>query len=150
MLLTYRQVLDRTVITVADFTSQDVVSRFTLDSATEFLFGNDVRSLSAGLNYPPGQFSEDPSAQHPANVFANSFSASQETMANRVDYGPAWPMVEFWGDRIKNDMEVVKAFVDPIVQAALAKKRHGNKQEIYDDEEEVTLLEHLVKITDGK
>ena len=28
------------------------MSRFTLDSATEFLFGNCVESLSAGLPYP--------------------------------------------------------------------------------------------------
>ncbi len=32
--------------------SQDVVARFTFDSATEFLFGKDVESIAAGLPYP--------------------------------------------------------------------------------------------------
>ncbi|RXW11241.1 hypothetical protein EST38_g14614, partial [Candolleomyces aberdarensis] len=31
---------------------QDVIARFTLDAATEFLLGNSVRSLSEGLPYP--------------------------------------------------------------------------------------------------
>ncbi|PPQ73115.1 hypothetical protein CVT26_014736, partial [Gymnopilus dilepis] len=31
---------------------QDLASRFTMDSATEFLFAQDVRSLDAGLPYP--------------------------------------------------------------------------------------------------
>ncbi|KAF9016963.1 cytochrome P450, partial [Hymenopellis radicata] len=50
---------------------QDVVSRFTLDSATEYLFGKDVESLSAGLPYPPLSNIPNPIhfENHPSNLF---------------------------------------------------------------------------------
>ena len=54
-------------------------------------------------------------------------------------------MSEFWEDKIKPHKDVVMAFIDPIVDAALANKRKGEKME-----EEETLLEHLVALTDGK
>ena len=34
------------------FDVQDLAGRFTMDSATEFLFGNCVHSLAAGLPWP--------------------------------------------------------------------------------------------------
>lgn len=58
---------------------QDVVSRFTMDSATEFLFGKDVRSLDAPLPYPSTArtpFMEGGAAEevHPADRFVRAFS----------------------------------------------------------------------------
>ena len=74
-------------------------------------------------------------------------------MAKRFDYSTAWPMIEFWQDRIKKRMDVIRSFIDPIVERALMKKgsnemlnANGNGNEEDDD---VTLLEHLVKLTDG-
>ena len=46
---------------------QDLVSRFTLDCATAFLFGADVRSLDAGLAYAP----HSPEAQAQSNGMFN-------------------------------------------------------------------------------
>ena len=51
--------------------AQDLFSKFTMDSATEFLFGMNVHSLSGGLAYPyyvvrRGMRYERPSAAHEA------------------------------------------------------------------------------------
>src|ERR1700690_1267046 len=60
-------------------TTQDMVSRFTLDSATDFLFGNNVRSLSAGLPYPDNSpLTSSYDLSHPANVFAQAFDRAQK------------------------------------------------------------------------
>ncbi|KAJ3713074.1 hypothetical protein C8R42DRAFT_298842 [Lentinula raphanica] len=58
---------------------QDVVARFTLDSATEFLFGKDVESLGANLPYPDGSaLANDLSIlNHPSNVFVRAFMQGQ-------------------------------------------------------------------------
>lgn len=52
---------------------QDAIGRFTLDSATVHLYGKDVRSLEAGLPYPPydisGKRNPDTYESHPSNLF---------------------------------------------------------------------------------
>ena len=61
--------------------------------------------------------------------------------------------MEFWKDRVKEHLAAVDEFIDPIVDEALRKKAASGfdaekeqAREIRDDE---TLLEHLVKYTDG-
>ncbi|KAJ6601659.1 cytochrome P450 monooxygenase pc-2 [Mycena sp. CBHHK59/15] len=111
----------------ADF--QDMVSRFTMDAATSFLFNQDAHSLSAGLPYPfyaTEKSTQSAAAAHPANLVEH--------------------------------MDVVRKFLDPILTEAVAKKwasRAGsNDSEKKDDlaEREVqegeTLLDHLVNYTE--
>ncbi|KAG9317013.1 cytochrome P450 [Chiua virens] len=119
---------------------QDVASRFTLDSATEFLFGKDVRSLSAGINYPPSSsLSKDPTIK----------------TANRTNYGSSWRIAEFWKDRVEEHMKVCFEFIDPIVADALAKKHEQKrlgvdvKEGAGEVKEGETLLEHLIKGLSG-
>jgi hypothetical protein len=136
--------------------AQDMVSRFTLDSATEFLFGNDVRSLSAGLPYPhtsPLVATYDRS--HPANVFAHAFANAQELASRRSRFGSAWPLKEFWKDKVKIQRDIINKFIDPILAEAIAKKRpmkettgmQDGEREVKDGE---TLLDHLVNYTEGR
>ncbi|KAI0629955.1 cytochrome P450 [Trametes polyzona] len=149
---------------------QDVVSRFTMDSATEFLFGKDVRSLDAPLPYPstysaPTPFSGSAEPQshtgaggsgiHPADRFVRAFQDALEATAIRGRFLQSWPLFEFWGDRVKQYLKAVDEFVDPIVEEALRRKAEKvaagvadekeGKEQVRDDE---TLLEHLVKFTD--
>ncbi|OBZ74625.1 hypothetical protein A0H81_05072 [Grifola frondosa] len=111
---------------------QDLVSRFTMDSATEFLFGKD----------------------HPADEFVQAFQSALEETAIRGRYLQAWPLAEFWGDKVKRSMKAIDDFIDPIVADALRKKAQGEtdtgdsgEKDIADDE---TLLEYLIKQTDDK
>lgn len=142
-----------------------------MDSATEFLFGKDVRSLDAPLPYPstyaaPTPFSgagtEAPSdtgataSVHPADRFVRAFQSALEATATRGRFLQSWPLFEFWGDKVKQHLTAVDEFIDPIVEDALRKKSekasagaeedNERKEQVRDDE---TLLQHLVKFTDG-
>ena len=101
----------------------DLVARFTLDSATEFLFGQDVRSLSAPLPYPPNtpEAEADDSAQHPANRFAQAFLEAQEASSLRGRLSNAWPLWEFWESKVDKHVKVMDEFIQPILREALAK-----------------------------
>lgn len=136
---------------------QDMASRFTLDSATEFLFGKNVCSLSAGLTYPPSSpLSKDVAFEnHPANKFAHAFSDAQIATGYRGRFGSAWRLSEFWTDRVKKHMDVCYKFIDPILKEALEKskmtkenvdeKADAKDREVKEDE---TLLDHLVNYTE--
>jgi hypothetical protein len=135
--------------------AQDLASRFTMDSATEFLFAHDVHSLAAGLPYPHYNPSAAASnnVDHPANKFARAFDEAQKLAALRVRRGRLWPLNELFKDKVGEQIEIVRDFVDPIVTKAIEKKReresvHGveENKEVKDGE---SLLEHLVKLSDG-
>lgn len=139
---------------------QDMVSRFTLDSATEFLLGQDVCSLSAGLVYPPSSpFSKDSNIlHHPANQFARAFHEAQVCTVPRNIFGLLWRVREFWEDKVKKHMKVCYGFIDPILKEALEKKNGmknnrsstGSSPKTMEAQEGDTLLDHLVKISDGE
>ncbi|KAF8131053.1 cytochrome P450 [Boletus edulis] len=137
---------------------QDVASRFTLDSATEFLFGKDVCSLSAGIVYPPSSpLSKDPAfLNHPSNRFVRAFTASQIATMRRANYGSCWRLAEFWQDQVQKHMRVCYEFVDPIIADTLAKKHEqghiglDDKQDTGEVNEGETLLEHLVNYTEDQ
>ncbi|ETW83746.1 cytochrome P450 monooxygenase 11 [Heterobasidion irregulare TC 32-1] len=152
---------------------QDLVSRFTLDSATEFLFGSCVHSLSTGLPYPHTVPSAASPASGPlsfAEQFSNAFSRAQTVIAARARVGKKlWPLGEMRRDETRAPMQVVDAFLGPILKDALAKERRRRgmasvEAKVQDSsigemtatgadgevEEDATLLDHLVKITDGE
>jgi len=126
---------------------EDVLSRFTMDAATEFLFGHDVMTLSGDLPYPSTckKFS---SRTHPSDRFAHAFNRSQENMFLRVIYGKFWPLVDFWEDIVAKDKRITNEYTDPLIQAALEKKKAAKG--IYEvNRDDSTLLDHLVQQTDG-
>ena len=118
-----------------------------MDCATEFLFGTDVCSLSAGLRYPPGHRFSAQAESHPSNIFAKAFREAQEAASRRFHYSSFWPLVEFWENKVDTRMRVISNFVDPIISAALQKK--WEKKLSPDSDEEDTLLQHLVRHTGG-
>ncbi|RDX44127.1 cytochrome P450 monooxygenase pc-3 [Lentinus brumalis] len=141
---------------------QDVVSRFTMDSATEFLFGKDVQSLSAPIPYPsthPAAAQQQIAAVHPADRFVRAFQDALEATAIRGRFLQSWPLVEMFGDKVKKYLNAVDEFIDPIVEEAVRKNHKkevelegvtsdvekASRDQVRDDE---TLLEHLCKFTD--
>ena len=131
---------------------QDIVSRFTMDSATEFLFGKDVRSLDAPTPYPSTFPHTRETTVHPADRFVRSFQDGLEATAMRGRFLQSYPLFEFWGDKVEKHLGEVHKFIDPIVGQALRRKAERQRagedieKDVRDDE---TLLEHLVKFTDG-
>lgn len=147
---------------------QDALSRFTLDSATEFLFGRCVHALRQGLPYPESsarlidsdskQVSIDKTknaeSQNATAQFGDAFAEALKIIGDRGMKGPLWSLWELWGDHTESSMRIVRAFVYPILEEAIRKKREREaqgeivkKDEIREDE---TLLDYLVKHTDGK
>ncbi|KAJ7200155.1 cytochrome P450 monooxygenase pc-1 [Mycena pura] len=129
---------------------QDLIGRFTMDSATEFLFGTCVNSLLANMPYahnvafPPLQ-----STSADANKFIEAFNESMLLVAEREQYGHIWPIWEIMGDKTKAPMKVVNAFLDPIIRAAVEKRKRKVKA-VGDGEtpgEAETLLEELLNST---
>lgn len=132
---------------------QDLVSRFTLDSATEFLFGKDVESLSATLPYPFYSNIEI-SKTHASDKFANAFGAAQLISSTRMRFSALWPLFEFWNDKALGHTIMVREIMDPILKEAIAKKKAKgdaflSEKEEREVQENETVLDHLVNYTDG-
>ncbi|KDQ19554.1 hypothetical protein BOTBODRAFT_28130 [Botryobasidium botryosum FD-172 SS1] len=128
---------------------QDMVARFTLDSAAEFLFGISVDSVaSAPLPVPADGITSLASADTNNLVkdFAKAFAETQLHICSRHRLGPLWPLLEFFGDKTAKNMSTLYAFVDPIVKKALQNKRAKKVDAAVGVEE--TLLAHLVQQTD--
>ncbi|PIL36132.1 cytochrome P450 [Ganoderma sinense ZZ0214-1] len=130
---------------------QDLVARFTLDSATEFLFGKDVRSLAKGLPYPPtaeGRFI--PADEYD---FAAAFLKAQTVSAARGRLQEAWGLGEFWKDQVLPHKASVDKIIIPILEDALQRKAEKaavgfvESKDISDDD---TLLSSLLKVTDDR
>lgn len=144
---------------------QDALARFTLDSATEFLFGRCVHALDQGLPYPDekkshvshssdsDRDSKEGRRESAMAHFGEALEEAQKVLGDRALSGPMWPLLELWGDRTETPMRIVREFVQPILDDAIRKKRGKGencdvaaKEEIEDDE---TLLDYLVKQTEG-
>jgi len=134
-----------------------VASRFTLDSATEFLFGHDIGTLSDPLPYPffhPSSSNDtgSPETQTFSARFSHAFNDAQSSTAFRSRFGEMWPLIEFWKDKTKEKIKPVHEFLEPIikegvrrVQAAKARAREGEKEE-----ETEIVLDHLINYIQGK
>ncbi|KAH7907492.1 cytochrome P450 [Hygrophoropsis aurantiaca] len=129
---------------------QDLISRFTLDSATEFLCGHNVHTLSAGIPYPynvrkPECVSDSTSS---AEVFARAFAQAQLRIFKRNIIGKTWPFLEIFKDKTAEPMNVVNRFLEPIIGAAIEKHKQSEKMGMKDGfADEETLLDHLVRFT---
>ncbi|KAK0454677.1 cytochrome P450 [Armillaria borealis] len=129
---------------------QDLIQRFTLDSATEFLFGKSVESLSGVLPYSPSSalhLGRPHKKTHP-EVFADAFLSALEILHERSDEAWIWPLFEIFKDKTAAPMSIVNQFIEPIVGEAV-KQRDEEKNGIRetDDSQKDTLLGHLVRET---
>jgi hypothetical protein len=131
------------------------VSRFALDSTTEFLFAKDVRTLSTGLPYPESSPLANSHAfvNHPSNKFANAFVSAQYFSTCRAAYGAMWPLAEVWRNNVKPQRRTIDEFIEPILTEALAERQAARTEPQTDrekvDSEEETLLGHLLNHTQG-
>jgi hypothetical protein len=129
------------------------MSRFTLDSASEFLFGHQMHALSEDLPFPHNAPFNHSSVKRAEKGFSQAFLEAQDIMVEREQYGWIWPFVEMKGDKTKKPMEVVNATLAPVIEKAIRKKEAekacGGKENENEGEGE-TLLDHLVQLTTGE
>jgi hypothetical protein len=185
---------------------QDLASRFTLDAATDFLFGGCVNSLdeqlvsqtdgpspstvqdstenrrrSSSQSILPLNNSdplETPSVNTttPTSNFRSAFDSALQTLASRLRSGSLWPLMEITKDSTAKEVTIIRTFVRGIVARALAKRdrrerkvygpgegmrspyaanldEKGRLSETEEDDADngtETLLDHLLKVSDGE
>nr|GAT51517.1 predicted protein [Mycena chlorophos] len=106
---------------------QDIITRFAMDASGEFLFGYDARTLDAGLPYPHNALKTTATdgkialnADHKKSLeFAEALNRAQVATMQRGPLGPAWPLFEFWSNKILREMGTITEFLDPILQRAI-------------------------------
>ncbi|KAF7296034.1 hypothetical protein MKEN_01418400 [Mycena kentingensis (nom. inval.)] len=130
---------------------QDLISRFTMDSATEFLFGSCVESLACTPPYPHNASANRPpihDSEHAqqANSFTAAYGEAMQQIAIRQRLGPMWPLFEMFKDKTAAPMAEVAKYIDPLIQAAIDKK-DANAGVDKANEEELCLLDDLVRST---
>ncbi len=91
-----------------------------------------------------------------ADRFAEAFVGAQYVIAQRMRMGWTWRLQELFKDSTAEHMKVVDEYLQPILEEAVRKNRaaigKGKNEdgEGEDPEEAGTLLDHLVKLTDGE
>ncbi|KAH8831770.1 cytochrome P450 monooxygenase pc-1 [Flagelloscypha sp. PMI_526] len=125
---------------------QDLIARFTLDSATQFLFDYDVQSLNAGLPYShsSGVPNTPHFSNHPSNAFADAFLEGQLISDLRIRTGKNAPLFEVNGNPIPPLRAIIDPYIDIILEQVMERKNKGDKV----DEEGLSLLEHLIDFMD--
>lgn len=131
------------------------MARFTLDSATEFLFGECVNSAFEPSSLPGDQLPavDGPTSLAPTAGFVRAFADAQYLVSRRALLGPIWKVFEIREDKSVKLMKRINTYLDPILEAALAKdegtdKSAGIKGAIH-VEDGMTFLEHMVSQTKG-
>jgi len=135
------------------YAPKDLFGRFTLDSATEFLFGQTVDSLSADLPYPPLHSHKNTASyyNHPSNIFVEAFSKGLDHTEARTGMGAAWRLFEFGGDKIKPLRTIMDEFTRPMIEKALANRESAASDKgVSKTKESETVLSSLVDHTQGK
>lgn len=100
---------------------QELMLRFTMDMATDFLFGESTDGLLAGREGPYGQGT--------LRGFAESVQYAQHRMAMHVALG--WWALLKPDPQFRHHVRVVHEFIDGFVQKELREHRPGAKQKTY-------------------
>ncbi|TFY61812.1 hypothetical protein EVG20_g6918 [Dentipellis fragilis] len=130
------------------FDMQDLLGRFALDAATEFLFGSCVDSLHGALPVaghakmgPKGSSIDDE-----FGTFAWAFEDVQVQLARRTRIGNNWPLFEMFTDKTKKGNAIIHGWLSPLVDRALEEKAKSGTEGRKDEDH--TFLDHLVASLD--
>ncbi|KIY51977.1 cytochrome P450 monooxygenase CYP63 [Fistulina hepatica ATCC 64428] len=122
---------------------QDVYSRFTIDSASEFLFGKNLDTLSAQLPVagaarmgPKGSATDGSWGE-----FVMAFEGAQTVASTRARIGHLWPLLELFTDKNVENARVIREWLDPLVKQAI-----DSRGTFVDGEK--NFMQHLADSTD--
>lgn len=125
------------------------MNRFTMDSSMTFLFGTSVKSLKTIPPYAHNVPSSVTRSSNSSEIFSEAFFQAQAAANQRSHLGPMWPLTELFRDKTTKHVKVVFDFIEPLVSDAVQrhKAEDGEKKKLVEERE--TLLEYLVKHTEG-
>lgn len=133
---------------------QDLVSRFTLDSASEFLFGIQLDTLARPLT-EPGKVKLSPRGCIPIDraeefdVFTEAFERVAVLVTRRGTQGTTWPLMELFKDLTEEPIGVIMDWLDPLVKVALEKKETMRSLGTVPETKNAVFLDFLASQTDG-
>jgi Cytochrome P450 len=116
--------------------AQDLYSRFTMDAASEFLFGKNLDTLTYGR--------ED------VDSFAKAFEDIQQVIVNRGAMGRIWPLFDIFYDKALPYADAIRRWLDPIMQQVLEHKKNTKRTGRGSDVNQSSFLEYLADSSDGK
>jgi len=132
---------------------QDMYARFTLDAASEFLFGKNVDTLSGQLPVP-GQThmsAKGSAVEDEFGSFAQAFEAVQVNILKRSRRGYFWPVYELLArDPQLAHMDVIKRWLDPLVDRVLENKSNMQKAGVKNPLDQSIFLEYLADNTEDR
>ena len=106
----------------------------TLDTATEFLFGESTNTLSQATK---------------GHEFADAFARSQVEAFRRAVFGPVYRM--FSDQRsAKKDCEYIHEFAEKYIQSKLAKQAKSKEERASGEKERYVFLDELIRQTDDR
>ncbi|OCH86929.1 cytochrome P450 [Obba rivulosa] len=129
---------------------QDLYARFTLDAASEFLFGQPMDTLSGKLPVA-GQTrlsAKGSATEDDFGSFAQAFEAVQTIVTVRARRGYFWPVWELPGDEALPHVAIISRWLEPVVQRALANKSDMKSAGLTSSVGQGTFLEYLADQTE--
>lgn len=115
---------------------EDLVARFTVDTASEFLFGENLDTLSYGNDG--------------FHSFTTAFVDIQALILKRNTLGNFWPLLEFFKDKSEEHQRVIRGWVDPLVVRAVQIQKEMKEKGQTVNPDDCTFLEYLATKTQGK
>ena len=131
---------------------QDLLSRYTLDSAAQSLFGEHVNSLGGTLPIP-GQTSMSAKGSLTSDdfgAFVQAFEMAQQIIVSRTHKGYFWPALQLFKDDVQPHVDVIDKWIEPIISRVLSNKMQMRKAGLSFNVEQSTFLEYLAENTEGK
>jgi hypothetical protein len=135
---------------------QDLLQRFTLDSAALFLWGHALNTLDLPLTQP-GRVVLGPKGSAPADggsewdEFTNAFESVAVLITRRGVQGDTWPLLELFKDKTEEPIQVIMDWLEPLVRQAMdrkAKRMEGDTK-VSSHDEDTVFLDYLSDRTDG-
>ena len=114
---------------------EDLIARFTVDTSSEFLFGENLNTLS----YKDDGF----------NSFTNAFMGIQLSIRRRTTLGNLWPLLELFKDQSEENKKTIRSWVDPIVLRTVQIQKEMKEKGQSVNPNDCTFLEYLATKTEG-
>ena len=130
---------------------QDLYARFTLDTASEFLFGKNLDTLSGSLPVPgkTAMSAKGSATEDEFGSFAQAFEGVQAIILNRIRRGYFWPVLELFHDQTTPHIKVIHDWLDPLVNRVVKNKASMRKAGIQSSVDQSTFLDYLAENTEG-
>lgn len=115
---------------------EDIIGRFTIDAASDFLFGQSLDTLS--------------SDEKGFDAFTHAFNSMQALVLRRNTRQSLWPLLEFFGDACAPHAKTLADWLDPVIKRALEHKKDVKERGLQRlNVQQSTFLEHLADSTEG-